>query len=36
MTRLLTIVVVAAFLGTPCTAASGFEVPVGTKISAAS
>jgi hypothetical protein len=36
MTRLLTIVVIAAFLGTPCTAASSLEAPVGTTISAAS
>ena len=36
MTRLLTIVVIAALLGTPCTAASGLEAPVGTTISAAS
>ena len=36
MTRLLTIVVIAAFLGTPCTAASGSEAPVGITISAAS
>ena len=36
MTRLLTIVVVAAFLGTPFTAASNLEVPVGITISAAS
>ena len=35
MTRLLTIVVIAAFLGTPCTAASGLEAPVGITISAA-
>lgn len=36
MTRLLTIVVIAAFLGTPCIAASGLEAPVGITISAAS
>ena len=36
MTRLLTVVVIAAFLGTPRTAASGLEAPVGTTISAAS
>jgi hypothetical protein len=36
MTRLLTIVVIVAFLGTPCTAASGFEAPGGTMISAKS
>ena len=36
MTRLLTIVVIVAFLGTPCTAASGSEAPGGTMISAKS
>ena len=36
MTRLLTIVVIVAFLGTPCTVASGFEAPGGTMISAKS
>lgn len=36
MTRLLTVVVIAAFLGTPRTAASGLEAPVGITISAAS
>ena len=36
MTRLLTIVVIGALLGTLCTAASGLEVPVGITISAAS
>ena len=36
MTRLLTVVVIAAFLDTPCTAASGLEAPVGITISAAS
>ena len=36
MTRLLTIVVIVAFLGTPCTAASGFEAPGETMISAKS
>ena len=36
MTRLLTIVVIVAFLGTPCTAASGFEAPGGIVISAKS
>ena len=36
MTRLPTIVVIAAYLGTPCTAANGLEAPVGITISAAS
>jgi len=36
MSRLLTIVVNGALLGTPCTATSGLEAPVGITISAAS
>jgi hypothetical protein len=36
MTRLLTIVTIAALLGDPCTAASSSEAPVGITISAAS
>jgi hypothetical protein len=36
MIRLLTIVVIVAVLGTPCTAASGFEAPGGIMISAKS